>query len=170
MNIFGDTIRAELVLWRVTSAFPARRADWLIPHLRRFLSALLFQTAKTGREPLEVLCWFLSIVVYIIRKALTDEYIRGYNQGRISFMESNVRRVCASARFFSTAVWFLSRVLYLSAHSQFTRNCTPQNGIISLFSALSSMGALPGFFVCLENEEIFSVWALRVRRHKICAG
>ena len=169
MNIFGDTIRAELVLWRVTSAFPARRADWLIPHLRRFLSALLFQIAKTRREPSEVFRWFLSIVIYIIRKALTDEYIWGYNQGRISFMESNVRRVCASARFFSTAVWFLSRVLYLSAHSQFTRNGTPPNGVISPFSALSSMGVFPGFFVCLENEEILSVWGRRSRRHKVCA-
>ena len=44
----------------------------------------------------------------------------------------------------------------IAGYPQFTRNYTPQNGIISSFSALSSISVLisNAFFVCLENEEI----------------
>ena len=46
--------------------------------------------------------------------------------------------------------------LLLWKYPQFARNNMPQNGIISSFSALSSIGVLisNAFFVCLENEGI----------------
>ena len=85
MNIFGDTIRAELVLWRAMSAAFALRRD--------------FSVRQYG--------FYRAFCIY-------------------------------------------RRTLNLQGTARLKM-------IISSFSALSSMGALPGFFVCFENKEILSV-------------
>ena len=56
-------------------------------------------------------------------------------------------------------------------YPQFTRNYTPQNGIISPFSALSSISVLPGTLLssALKMKKFSPFELSRVKRHKICA-